>query len=437
MATRLVAILEYMASRPDSPLGGLDIRTPAELRELHRPAAPASTFAALFDAVVARGPDAPALRGADGRRTFAELDARVRLIASRLADDGIGPEDVVAICLPRGIVALEAIFGVLYSGAAYLPIEPGTPGDRVAAMCRVAAPRRVIDRLDDPILAPGAPVPNTVRRTVSLRPDHPAYVIFTSGSTGAPKGVVVAHRGLANLFASHRRMLHDPAKRRAGRERLRVGHAWSLAFDASWQPQLWLLDGHEISIVDEDTRRDADALAARLREERWDFLELTPSHLRQLGGAEQSMAAIGFGGGRPFRTTSGGNWARYRTATPTTSTGPPRRPSVLSSRGHPTQITRSSGARSTERAPMFSTTHCGRYPTVWMANSTWPAPGWPAAIWARRPDRGTLRGGSVRRGRDPDVPDRRHGSLDAGRAARLPRPRRRSGQDPRVPRRTG
>lgn len=209
MATRLVAILEYMASRPDSPLGGLDIRTPAELRELHRPAAPASTFAALFDAVVARGPDAPALRGADGRRTFAELDARVRLIASRLADDGIGPEDVVAICLPRGIVALEAIFGVLYSGAACLPIEPGTPGDRVAAMCRVAAPRRVIDRLDDPILAPGAPVPNTVRRTVSLRPDHPAYVIFTSGSTGTPKGVVVSHRGLANLFASHRRMLHD------------------------------------------------------------------------------------------------------------------------------------------------------------------------------------------------------------------------------------
>lgn len=209
MATRLVAILEYMASRPDSPLGGLDIRTPAELRELHRPAAPASTFAALFDAVVARGPDAPALRGADGRRTFADLDARVRLIASRLADDGIGPEDVVAICLPRGIVALEAIFGVLYSGAAYLPIEPGTPGDRVAAMCRVAAPRRVIDRLDDPILAPGAPVPNTVRRTVSLRPDHPAYVIFTSGSTGTPKGVVVSHRGLANLFASHRRMLHD------------------------------------------------------------------------------------------------------------------------------------------------------------------------------------------------------------------------------------
>lgn len=209
MATRLVAILEYMASRPDSPLGGLDIRTPAELRELHRPAAPASTFAALFDAVVARGPDAPALRGADGRRTFADLDARVRLIASRLADDGIGPEDVVAICLPRGIVALEAIFGVLYSGAACLPIEPGTPGDRVAAMCRVAAPRRVIDRLDDPILAPGAPVPNTVRRTVSLRPDHPAYVIFTSGSTGTPKGVVVSHRGLANLFASHRRMLHD------------------------------------------------------------------------------------------------------------------------------------------------------------------------------------------------------------------------------------
>ena len=437
MATRLVAILEYMASRPDSPLGGLDIRTPAELRELHRPAAPASTFAALFDAVVLRGPDAPALRGVDGRRTFAELDARVRLIASRLADDGIGPEDAVAICLPRGIVALEAIFGVLYSGAACLPIEPGTPGDRVAAMCRVAAPRRVIDRLDDPILAPGAPVPNTVRRTVSLRPDHPAYVIFTSGSTGTPKGVVVSHRGLANLFASHRRMLHDPAKRRAGRERLRVGHAWSLAFDASWQPQLWLLDGHEISIVDEDTRRDADALAARLREERWDFLELTPSHLRQLGGAEQSMAAIGFGGGghsgRPVAGT--GRATGQRRLQPLRAHRGDRRCSRRAGIRRRSPDRRAPGRRSarlcSRRRIAAGTRRCG-----WRTLPGRCRAG-PRLSGSRRPDRGTLRGRSVRRGRDPDVPDRRHGSLDAGRAARLPRPRRRSGQDPRVPRRTG
>ena len=238
----------------------------------------------------------------------------MKTIAARLVAEGIGPEDVVVVSLPRGVVALEAIFGVLVAGAAYLPIEPGTPPERVAAMTRVAAPRRVIDTLDDPILAPTqADSAPALRRTVPVLPDHPAYVIFTSGSTGTPKGVVVPHRGLANLFASHRRMLHEPARRRAGRDRLRVGHAWSLAFDASWQPQLWLLDGHEVSIVDADTQHDAQALAAQLRAESWDFLELTPSHLRQLDGAEESLCAIGFGG----EAVPDAQWQRYRELTGT------------------------------------------------------------------------------------------------------------------------
>ncbi|MDL9935870.1 amino acid adenylation domain-containing protein [Gordonia sp. ABSL1-1] len=298
IARRLVLVLEFITAHPDSPIRHLDVRVDAELETDHRPAAVPTTFPVLLDAAIARDHDAPALRGTDGRRTFGELGRRVATIASRLAGAGIGPEDVVAVCLPRGVLALETIFGVLYSGAAYLPIEPGTPPDRVAAMYEIARPRRIIDALDDPLLAPipvGAEVP-TVTRTRALLPEHPAYVIFTSGSTGTPKGVVVEHRALTNLFAGHRRRLHAPARERTGRDRLRVGHAWSFAFDASWQPQLWLLDGHELSIVDPDTMRDGQALAARLRAEGWDFLEVTPSHLRQLDGAETTMAAIGFGG---------------------------------------------------------------------------------------------------------------------------------------------
>ena len=314
MAQRLVMILDFMAAQRDRPLRELDIRIATELRDLHRPPAPATTFPELFDAAVARDRSAPALRGHDGTRTFGELDLRVKTIAARLVAEGIGPEDVVVVSLPRGVVALEAIFGVLVAGAAYLPIEPGTPPERVAAMTGVASPRRVIDTLDDPILAPTqADSAPALRRTATVLPDHPAYVIFTSGSTGTPKGVVVPHRGLANLFASHRRMLHEPARRRAGRDRLRVGHAWSLAFDASWQPQLWLLDGHEVSIVDADTQHDAQALAAQLRAESWDFLELTPSHLRQLDGAEESLCAIGFGG----EAVPDAQWQRYRELTGT------------------------------------------------------------------------------------------------------------------------
>ncbi|AZG44374.1 non-ribosomal peptide synthetase [Gordonia insulae] len=312
MSARLVTILEFMAAQPDTPLRRLDVRVPDERREQFRAPAEPTTFPVLFDDVVARDRSAPALRGPDGTRTFGELDRRVRDIAGRLVADGIGPEDVVVVRLPRGVVALETIFAVLYAGAAYLPMEPDTPAERMQAMLTIARPRRVIDRLDDdlfvdldaaasdPAAADAAAIneaaPQGFRRVRPLRPDHPAYLIFTSGSTGTPKGVVVPHRGLTNLFASHRRMLHEPARARAGRERLRVGHAWSLAFDASWQPQLWLLDGHEISIVDADTRHDAQALSTQLIDESWDFLELTPSHLRRLGGAERAMVAVGFGG---------------------------------------------------------------------------------------------------------------------------------------------
>ena len=311
MATRLLALLEFMVAQPDTPLSALDIRIPAEHRAFFRPGPSPTSFPKLFDDAVAAHGDQPALRGADGSLTFRDLGDRVRGVASGLAAEGFGPEDVVAVSLPRSTTALIAIFGVLYSGAAYLPYDPRTPGDRVAAMREIAGVRRTIDSLDDPVLHHDPSPEPTFERTRPVLPEHPAYVIFTSGSTGTPKGVAIAHRGLANLFASHRRMLYGPAQERTGRRHLRVGHAWSLAFDASWQPQLWLLDGHEVSIVDDETQSDAQALAAQLRAEQWDFLELTPSHLAQLEGAEETMAAIGFGG----EAVPDAQWQRLRLLT--------------------------------------------------------------------------------------------------------------------------
>ncbi|MFW0790737.1 amino acid adenylation domain-containing protein [Gordonia sp. CPCC 205333] len=311
MATRLETILSYMVGDPDASLRRLDIRIGTEYRDTFRSGPPPATFAELFDAAVVTDPTARALSGSDGSRTFGELAGRVRAIAAELAAQGIGAEDVVVVSLPRTVVALETIFAVLYSGAAYLPIDPSTPIERVAAMTELARPIRVIDSLDDPLLSVSSVDVPAITRARPLLPEHPAYLIFTSGSTGTPKGVVVPHRGLTNLFASHRRMLYDPAKARTGRRRLKVGHAWSLAFDASWQPQLWLLDGHELVIVDEDTQRDAEALAAQLTSEEWDFLELTPSHLARLGSAPERMAAIGFGG----EAVPDAQWQRLRMLT--------------------------------------------------------------------------------------------------------------------------
>jgi acyl-coenzyme A synthetase/AMP-(fatty) acid ligase/acyl carrier protein len=92
----------------------------------------------------------------------------------------------------------------------------------------------------------------------------------------------VPHAGLVNLFHSHRETLYRPAVRAAGGRQLRVGHAWSFSFDASWQPQLWLLDGHEVHVVSEETRRDPALLAATIRARGLDFLEVTPGHFTQL-----------------------------------------------------------------------------------------------------------------------------------------------------------
>ncbi|MDA2804799.1 non-ribosomal peptide synthetase [Nocardiopsis suaedae] len=172
-----------------------------------------------------------------------------------------------------------------------------------------------------PDTASGRPAtdPADADRTAPLTPACAAYTIYTSGSTGRPKGVQVEHRSIANLFASHRETLYLPTRRRAGRDRLRVAHSWSFAFDASWQPQLWLLDGHALHIATEEEMHDPELLVRRLRAERIDFVEVAPSHAVQLlaagldrPGADGSRAhplTMGVGGEAVPRTL----WARLRT----------------------------------------------------------------------------------------------------------------------------
>ncbi|MEU9387563.1 AMP-binding protein, partial [Streptomyces sp. NPDC048279] len=135
------------------------------------------------------------------------------------------------------------------------------------------------------------------------RPPHPANLKKTYRYTRPPKGVVVTQRGVANLFHSHRHDLHDLARERTGRRHLRVGHAWSFSFDASWQPQLWLLDGHALHIADDETRRDPELLTAFVRDQGIDFVEVTPSLLARMADSgligpdgRCPLALVGFGG---------------------------------------------------------------------------------------------------------------------------------------------
>ncbi|MGW2348910.1 non-ribosomal peptide synthase/polyketide synthase [Actinacidiphila glaucinigra] len=319
IASAMLRVLAAMAADPDTAVGRLDILADADRRLLLEtwndtallPRATDATVPALFAARAAASPDAVAVTDASVTWTFAELAARTGRLARVLAGAGAGPEGIVALALPRTADHITAILAVMTAGAAYLPIDPDLPADRVLDMLADAGPRLILTTRELAASLPGTDVP--VLHLDALdglpeaapqapAPDHPAYVIYTSGSTGRPKGVVVTQRSLANLFQSHRHDLHDRAKELTGRRHLRVGHAWSFSFDASWQPQLWLLDGHALHIVDDETRRDAERLAALIRAEGLDFIEVTPSLLAQMAdtGLVQDghcpMAVVGVGG---------------------------------------------------------------------------------------------------------------------------------------------
>ncbi|MGN5634331.1 condensation domain-containing protein, partial [Streptomyces sp. AC154] len=186
--------------------------------------APAGTLTELLESAARSHPDAVAVIGADDKLTYRELHQRANRLARLLLDRGAGPESVVGLLLPRSAGTLVAMLAVLKAGAAYLPLDPGYPAERLRFMIEDAEPQCVLTetamtaigpcaapgtfiRLDDPSvvrelegLAPTAP--SDADRPEPLRPAHPAYVIYTSGSTGTPKGVVVPHRGAVELVGS-------------------------------------------------------------------------------------------------------------------------------------------------------------------------------------------------------------------------------------------
>ncbi|WP_068925909.1 amino acid adenylation domain-containing protein [Planobispora rosea] len=253
------------------------------------PAAAPRTVIEAFDEQVRLTPGATALTCAGESLTFEELGARADRLARRLVREGAGAERIVALALPRSADLVVALLAVLKSGAAFLPVDPSYPADRREFMLADARPSIVVtpewlaagDDLRfpegrDPQNSAGGQDPAEPTALPSPRPGDAAYVIYTSGSTGRPKGVVATHRGLAALFAGHRERLFPAGAR------LRVAHTASFSFDASLDPVLWMIGGHELHLLDDDTYRDPEALTAHVREHGIDYLDLTPSHLREM-----------------------------------------------------------------------------------------------------------------------------------------------------------
>ncbi|WP_007509240.1 non-ribosomal peptide synthetase [Pseudofrankia saprophytica] len=271
-----------------------------------------------------------------GRLGYGELGAAAARLAHELVARGVGQEDAVVIALPRGPRFVVALLAVVLAGATSVPVEWPVPAarlatlvDRTSAALAIAAAAELagcavpVLNLDDPKTAASVAGRPAERPAVRVLPDQALYTIFTSGSTGEPRGVVGTHRGIAALLADHRDRVYEPAARRLGRP-LRVGHAWSMSFDASWQPTLALLAGHAIHVFDADEQRDPARLVDGIRRFGLDMIETSPSmfgHLAQAGlleataeGERCPLAVLGLGGDAVGQDV----WDRLR-ALPTTA----------------------------------------------------------------------------------------------------------------------
>jgi amino acid adenylation domain-containing protein/non-ribosomal peptide synthase protein (TIGR01720 family) len=283
-------VLDQATAEPARRIGELDLLAPGEAEHLGRAAAgpvgpvPDATVLAAFERFAATHGDRRALVSGDIRLTAAEVERRANRLAHSLLRRGTAVGDVVAVVLPRSVDTVVALLAVLKAGAVYLPLDPDHPVERRRATLADARPALVIEGSAAAHTLPDAPdtAPTDADRTRPLTARDAAYVIYTSGSTGRPKGVVVEHGSLANLLRHHEEHVFTPVARRLGRDRLRSALTAPVAFDASWDPVLWLLAGHELHVIGDDVRRDPDALVTHLRRERIDVIETTPSYVDHL-----------------------------------------------------------------------------------------------------------------------------------------------------------
>ncbi|MCT8285390.1 non-ribosomal peptide synthase/polyketide synthase [Xanthomonas translucens pv. translucens] len=296
---QFVQVLAGMAADAQARIAQLPLLPADERAQLQNftatetaPLAQATCIHHLFEDQVRRTPDAIALLDGDVQLSYAALEARANQLAHRLHKLGVGPESRVALYLPRGIDQVVALLAVLKAGAAYLPLDPELPSERLAFLLEDSRPRAVLtctalqDRLpasramlrvsvltldtdgDAALDDPGAP------SVTSLCPDNLAYVIYTSGSTGQPKGTLLTHAG-ATHYLQWAIDTYRPFTSAVVSS--------SLAFDATLTSLLApLLCGARVELLPEHAT--LDALRQRLCDPTpLGLVKLTPAHLEALG----------------------------------------------------------------------------------------------------------------------------------------------------------
>src|SRR5579875_2749918 len=302
IAEQYLAALGCAIEHLDSAISGLDILAPSELRTLSQLNAATNVSDAdhlsipeLFERQVAAFPDRIAASFEDSFITYRRLKEAAISLASRLRSSHIGPDSVVGLFADRSLHYLTAILGVFRAGAAYLPLDPAHPVERIAHVLRSSGSSAVVttrsyrEKLENVLVAGGLEAsfqvicledaieaPSTSIRREKVNDKSLAYVLYTSGSTGVPKGAMIELAGMRNhLFAKIQDLAltaNDVIAQNAAQ-----------CFDISvWQFLAAPLVGGTVRILSDDCVRNPEALLNEVAASGITVLELVPSQLRSI-----------------------------------------------------------------------------------------------------------------------------------------------------------
>jgi non-ribosomal peptide synthetase component F len=293
-------ILEAVIQNPNQKVSALQLSSPAELRQItndfnrtHKDYPPQESICDLFEQQATNYPDRIAVLFEGQQISFGELNTRASHLAAHLKNLGATKETLIGLCAERSILLLVGLLGILKSGAAYVPIDPGYPKNRIKDMVDTAQlglivaqastqPLFALDPVDvvcidsDWSLIKSAAAAAFMVTRHTLLGDSLAYVIFTSGSTGKPKGVQITHNALHNFLQT---MLEKPGLSRQST----LLAVTTISFDiAALELYLPLISGARIALVPKETAGDGHALVKLFFETQATALQATPATWRLL-----------------------------------------------------------------------------------------------------------------------------------------------------------
>lgn len=304
IAESIVAAVEHIIAQPQAKIRQLSIvskNQEEELSHLRQTATDDAPFRLFHDCIgyyAERQPEKEALVAIDGKFTYQEMDEATTRIAAALQSRGIKARDRVALLLPRTSRLILSLFGVLKSGAAYIPCDPEYPADRVKLILEDSEAKYIIttaDRLaqidaDKAIDVESLLTDDAKYVKPEITPDDLAYLIYTSGSTGRPKGVMLRHEGICNYLYGHEANVFANGVKT---DATRVLSVTTISFDAALQDiGMAYYNGKTLIVATEEQANNPLELSRLISEQKIDMVSGTPSRWLTWLTSDDFAAAI-------------------------------------------------------------------------------------------------------------------------------------------------